>query len=269
MSVQLAAFNFIPAKFQSRPSLRPLTYGARTSTLPHLLLLFPGLLVETALVLLFSTLVDRGFGMYSGNTSKKSKKAAIFCLNISLTKSIDHRWVSWERGSEMERHVLFSNNSYLHPFLPLCCCVVVGRTSALFLGELLRLKLFYASAPRAPIWKLLCVSFHTLLSYGREHCRVLPFTLFCEGILWGILCLVTNRSKKDDKFMCALKIHENFCHCIVCNMRGSDFFWLEKFWLGQVFFMFAPPYRSALWSPASVWLIQVFETSKKCWYFNV
>lgn len=28
MSVQLAAFNFIPAKFQSRPSLRPLTLGA-------------------------------------------------------------------------------------------------------------------------------------------------------------------------------------------------------------------------------------------------
>lgn len=198
MSVQLAAFNFIPAKFQSRPSLRPLTFGARVNTIPHLFLPFPGLLVETALVLLFSTLVDRGFGMYSGNTSKKSKKAAIFCLNIPLTKSIDHPWGSWERGSEMERHVLSSNNSYLHPFLPLCCCVVVGGTSALFLGELLRLKLFYASAPRAPIWKLLCVSFHTLLSYGKEHCTVLPFTFFCECILWGILHVVINRSREDD-----------------------------------------------------------------------
>lgn len=76
ISVQLAAFNFIPAKFQSRPSLRPLT-------LPHLLLPFPGLLVETALVLLFSTLVDRGFGMYSGNTSKKSKRQQ-FSAWISL-----------------------------------------------------------------------------------------------------------------------------------------------------------------------------------------
>lgn len=94
MSIQLGAFNFIPAKFQSRPSLRPLTFGARTSTLPHLFLPFPGLLVDSALVLLFSTLVDRGFGMYSGNTSKKSKKAAIFCLNIPLTKSIDHPWGS-------------------------------------------------------------------------------------------------------------------------------------------------------------------------------
>lgn len=34
MSVQLAAFNFIPAKFQSRPSLRPLTFVARADTLP-------------------------------------------------------------------------------------------------------------------------------------------------------------------------------------------------------------------------------------------
>lgn len=189
MSVLLAAFNFIPAKFQSRPSLRPLTFGAHTNTLPHFLLPFPGLLVETALVLLFSTLVDRGFGMYSGNTSKKSKKAAIFCLNIPLTKSIDHPWGSWERGSEMERHVLSSNNSYLHPFLPLCCSVVVGRTSALFLGELLRLKLFYASAPRAPIWKLLCVSFHTLLSYGKEHCRVLSFTFFSVKASCRAFCI--------------------------------------------------------------------------------
>lgn len=141
----------------------------------------------------------QGFCMYSGNTSKKSKKAAIFCLNIPLTKSIDHPWGSWERGSEMERHVLSSNNSYLHPFLPLCCCVVVGHTSALFLGELLRLKLFYASTPRAPIWKLVCVSFHTLLSYGKKHSVVLPFTsFFCECILWGVLHLVTNRSRKDD-----------------------------------------------------------------------
>lgn len=221
MSVQLAAFNFIPAKFQSRPSQRPLTFDARAYTLPHLPFTFPGLLVDTALVLLFSTLVDRGFSMYSGNTSKKSKKAAIFCLNISLTKSIDHSWVSWERGSEMERHVLFSNNSYLHPFLPLCCCVVVGRTSALFLGELLGLKLFYASAPRAPIWKLLCVSFHTLLSSS----RVLPLTLR-EPILWGILYFVINRSRKDDKFVSAWKIPKTFVLLLhYLYMRGLNFFW--------------------------------------------
>lgn len=216
MSVQLAAFNFIPAKFQSRPSPRPLTLGARTSnplSTPTSFSLFRITGGDCTCVLLFSTLVDRGLGMYSGNTSKKSKKAAIFCLNISLTKSIDHPWVSWERGSEMERHVLFSNNSYLHPFLPLCCGVVVGRTSALFLGELLRLKLFYASAPRAPIWKVLCVSFHTLLSYGKERRGVLPFTLFCDGVLCGgglILHLVTNGSRKDDKFIC-FKESWNFC----------------------------------------------------------
>lgn len=34
VSVQLAAFNFIPAKFQSRPSLRPLIFGAPSRTLP-------------------------------------------------------------------------------------------------------------------------------------------------------------------------------------------------------------------------------------------
>lgn len=192
VSVQLAAFNFIPAKFQSKPSLRPLIFGALTRTLPPpFSFLFSGLLLQTALVLLFSTLVDRGFCMYSGNTSKKSKKAVIFCLNIPLSKSIDHPWGSWERGSEMERHVLSSNNSYLHPFLPLRCCVVVGRTSALFLGELLRLKLFYASAPRTPIWKLLCVSFHTLLSYGTECCRFLPFASFFPPVKasCGAFCL--------------------------------------------------------------------------------
>lgn len=188
MSAQLAAFNFIPAKFQSRPSLRPLTLGARVAPPPSLFLPVPGLLVEAAPVLLFPTLVDRGSGMYCGNTSKKSKKAAIFCLNILLTKSIDHPRGSWERGSEMERRVLSSNNSYLHPVLPFCCCIVVGGTSALFLGELLRLKLFYASAPRAPIWKLVCVSFHTLLSCGKEHWRVSPLTFF-GSILWGISAL--------------------------------------------------------------------------------
>lgn len=83
MSVQLAAFNFIPAKFQSRPSQRPLTFGARAYTLPHLAFPFPGLLVDTALVLLFSTLVDRGFSMYSGNTSKKAKRQQ-FSAWISL-----------------------------------------------------------------------------------------------------------------------------------------------------------------------------------------
>lgn len=152
MSVQLAALNFIPAKFQSMPSERPLTFAARVYNLPHLPFPFPGLLVDTAQVHLFSTLLDRGFSMYSGNTSKKSKKAAIFCLNMSLTKSIDHSWFFQREGEkEMEKHVLFSNNSYHHPFLPPRCCVVVGRTSALFLGELLRLKLFYASAPWVPI----------------------------------------------------------------------------------------------------------------------
>lgn len=86
-----------------------------------------------------------------------------------------------EREREMERHVLFSNNSYLHPFLPLHCCVVVGHTCPPFLRERLRLKLFYASAPRAPIWKVLCVSFHTQLSSS----ALLPLTLFHEQILWG------------------------------------------------------------------------------------
>lgn len=171
MFVQLAAFNFIPAKFQSRPppslNIRcSHQYPPPMSSPPPFF--FPGLLVETQVALLFSTLVDRGFGMYSGKTSKKSKKAAIFCLNIPLTKSIDHPWGSWESRSEMERHVLSSNNSYLHPFLPRCCSVVVGRTFALFLGERVRLKLFYASAPRAPIWKVLCVSFHTPVIWQRS-----------------------------------------------------------------------------------------------------
>lgn len=195
-------------------------------TSPHLPFPFPALLVDTALVHLFSTLLDRGFSMYSGNTSKKSKKAAIFCLNISLTKSIDHSWVSWEgeRGSEMERHVLFSNNSYLHPFLPPCCCVVVGRTSALFLGELLRLKLFYASAPWVPIWKLLCVGFHTLLSSS----RALPLTLFCKHILWVILYYAINRSRKDDKFMSALKINKNVALLVYyLYKRGLKLFWFK------------------------------------------
>lgn len=35
MTVQLAAFNFIPAKFQSRPSLPPLTFSAPIHPPPH------------------------------------------------------------------------------------------------------------------------------------------------------------------------------------------------------------------------------------------
>lgn len=197
MSVQLAAFNFIPAKFQSRPSLRPLTFGARANTLPHLLLPFPGLLVETALVLLFSTLVDRAFGMYSGNTSKKSKKAAIFCLNISLTKSIDHPWVSWERGGVRWRGMFYP---LITPtFTPSSLSVVVLLLVALLLYSLESYwdwSYFMLRLP-GPQFENSCVSFHTLLSYGKEHCRVLPFTFFFEGILWGILHLVTNRSRKD------------------------------------------------------------------------
>ncbi len=131
-SVQLAAFNFIPAKFQSRPSPRPLTFGARASTPSPTF--FPLFLVETALVLLFSTLVDRGFGMYSGNTSKKSKKAAIFCLNISLTKSIDHPWVSREREGVRWRSMFYP---LITPtFTPSCLSVVVLLLVALLLYSL-------------------------------------------------------------------------------------------------------------------------------------
>ncbi len=164
--------------------------------------------------------MDWGFGMCSGNTSKKSKKAAIFCLNIPLTKSIDHPWGSWERGSEMERRVLSSNNSYLHPFLPCRCCVVVGRTSALFLREPVRLKLFYASAPRAPIWKL-CVSvFRTPLSYGKEWAFFFYSNLFLlkasgggffrmwhlgqvkESQLWVQRCFANGHGKYREQYLC-------------------------------------------------------------------
>lgn len=119
-----------------------------------------------------------------------------------------------ERESEMERYVLFSNNSYLHPFLPLHCCVVVGRTPALFLGEPLRLKLFYAPAPRAPIWELLYVSFHTLLSSS----RVFAFNF----ILWGVLCFVINGSRNDDMIVSALKFMKVLL--VVC-VWGLNLFW--------------------------------------------
>lgn len=182
LSVQLAAFNFIPAKFQSRPSQHAITVSARAYSLPHLPSPIPGITGRyCTCAVIFNLWRTRASCVCIVEILQiKVKNAAIFCLNISLTKSIDHSWGSWERGSEMERHVLFSNNSYLHPFLPPCCCVV-GRTSALFLGEPPRLKLFYASTPQAPIWKLLRVSFHTLLSSS----RVLPLTLFCEHILWA------------------------------------------------------------------------------------
>lgn len=164
MSVQLAAFNFIPAKFQSRPSQRPLTFGARhthtcTHTCTHTYththtytFFFPWCYWQTLHSCFYFQPWRTGAPpCVLEILSRKAKKAAIFCLNISLTKSIDHPWLSRERGSEMERHVLFSNNSYLHPFLPPSCCAVVGATRALFLGEPLGLKLFYASAPRVPI----------------------------------------------------------------------------------------------------------------------
>lgn len=126
---------------------------------------FPGRLVDAALVRLFPTLAYRGYGsggwgrgMYSGNTSKKRQKKEKERQQFSAWISL---WLNPliipgfpERERAMERHVLFSNNSYLHPFLPLHCCVVVGHTCPPFLGELPGLKLFYASAPRAPIWKV-------------------------------------------------------------------------------------------------------------------
>lgn len=158
MSVQLAAFNFIPAKFQSRPSQRPLTFGARhthvhahTYTHAHSFPPFSGITGRHCTPAFICNPGGQELCRVFWKYSQEKQKAAIFCLNISLTKSIDHSWVSRERGSEMERHVLFSNNSYLHPFLPPSCCAVVGGTRALFLGELPGLKLFYASAPRAPI----------------------------------------------------------------------------------------------------------------------
>lgn len=161
MTVQLAAFNFIPAKFQSRPSLPPLTFSAPIHPPPHSSpFLFRITRRDCSCAVIFNPGGLGGLVCILEILWRKAKKAAIFCLNIPLTKSIDHPWGSWERGSEMERRVLSSNNSYLHPFLPLRCCVVVGHTSALFLGEPVRLKLFYASAPRAPIWKL-CVSVFT------------------------------------------------------------------------------------------------------------
>ncbi len=67
--------------------------------------------------------MDWGFGMCSGNTSKKRKKAAIFCLNIPLTKSIDHPWGSWEREKVRWRGVFYP---LITPtFTPSCLAVVV------------------------------------------------------------------------------------------------------------------------------------------------
>lgn len=127
--------------------------------------------------------------MYSGNTSKKSKKAAIFCLNIPLTKSIDHPWGSCERGrgrgrergSEMERRVLSSNNSYLHPFLPcplLCCCWSHLCTIPQRATEIEVILCFSSPGPNL---KSLRVSFHTMLSYGMEHYSRFFFFFFSRS----------------------------------------------------------------------------------------
>lgn len=130
MFVQLAAFNFIPAKFQSRPSPRPLTFGAHSNALPHLPVPFPGLLVETALVLLFSTLVDRGFAMYSGNTSKKSKRQQFSAwISLWLNPLIIHGVP--EREGERWRGMFYP---LITPtFTPSCLSVVLLLLVALLL----------------------------------------------------------------------------------------------------------------------------------------
>lgn len=122
--------------------------------------------------------------MYSGNTSKKSKKAAIFCLNIPLTKSIDHPWGSCERGRGRGRGREREGVRWRGVFYPLitptftpswlarpllCCCWSHLCTIPQRATEIEVILCFSSPGPNL---KSLRVSFHTMLSYGMEHyCR--------------------------------------------------------------------------------------------------
>lgn len=77
--VQLAAFNFIPAKFQSSFHPPPLTFSFPQPPLPAFSL-FSGLLLETALVLLFSTLGGLGLWYVFWKYFKEKQKGSNFLL---------------------------------------------------------------------------------------------------------------------------------------------------------------------------------------------
>lgn len=197
--------------------------------------LFLALLVDTALLLLFATLADRSSAVCSGNTLKKSKRQQ-FSAWISL-------WLNPliilgfpEKEGVRWRGMFYS---LITPtFTPSCLPLVVLLLVALALYSLESSQdwsYFMLRLPGPQFKKLLCVSFHTLLSSS----RVLPLTLLCEPILWGIRLFLSpiNRSRKDGKpafkitKTCVLLVHYNDSTVISSDkmlLTRSVFFWHES-----------------------------------------
>lgn len=162
---------------------------------PHL---FYGLLLETVLVPLFSTLVDRGSAMYSGNTSKKAKRQQ-FSAWISL-------WLNplIILGVPGRAGVRWRGMFYplITPTFTLPASLVVLLLVALLLYSLESRwdwSYFMLRLP-GPQFENSSVSVFThschIAGSVVEFCRLL--FVFCEGILWGLLHFVTNRSGKDN-----------------------------------------------------------------------
>lgn len=206
VSIQLAAFNFIPAKFQSRSSLRPLTFGACTKILPHLPFPFSGLLEH--LCCYFQP-------WWTG--------ASVCILEILQRKAKRQQFSAWislwlnpliilgvpEREGVRWRGMFYP---LITPtFTPSCLSVVVLLLVALLLYSLESCwdwSYFMLRLP-GPQFKnsgvsLFTHSCHTARGTA-EFCLLPPF---CEGILCGILKLVTNRSNKDDYFMSVLTFYK-------------------------------------------------------------
>lgn len=135
------------------------------------------------------------FRKYFKEKAKKKKKAAIFCLNIPLTKSIDHSWVSWE--GERWRGMFYS---LITPtFTPSCLSIVV----------LLLVTLAHRSSESGWDWSYFMLGLpgpqfeKSSVSVFTRGCHLPHFCLYLYSACrpCGALCSVINGSKKCDTLM--------------------------------------------------------------------
>lgn len=148
------------------------------------------MLADAALPLFFPARVDWGSAVCSGSTLKKS--------NNRKKRQQFSAWISpWLNpliilGFPEKERVRWRGMFYsLIPptFTPSCLSLVVLLSASLALYSLESRRdwsYFMLRLPGPQFKKLFCVTFHTLLSSS----RVLPLTLLCEPILWGVLFIL-------------------------------------------------------------------------------
>lgn len=121
--------------------------------------------------------------MCSGSSTEKNIKAAIFCLNIPMSKSTNH-----PQGCREISNKLAIFYPLITPVFTVSCFIVVVLLCWLHLSHIScrdhKTEVILCFNSLGPNLKTLYVSLHTVLSYCKESCfHIFSFTSLCLPFL--------------------------------------------------------------------------------------